>query len=315
MRRASKHTDNGNPLRLVNFSDFPVDDRFPQIKGKLFLADNFDTEDVTEDKQFQSGESRGVGIPVQLSMTLIFFCVKGSLKLKINLQEYELTSCMAATLVVGSFMEIIEFSNDFKGAVLAVATDFLNISEDIKMGMAVYRHAADVPLYKFNDKHMKETEEIYHMMKRKLLDKDFMYREQVAKAYLDLFRYNGFQSFYERSLTLNNRQNARTRKDELFVKFIDLVQKHYRENRLVIFYAEKLCITPKYLSSVIYDYSGKYATQWIDEYVIMDAKALLRSSNNTIKEICIILNFANQSLFAKYFKHHTGMTPREFRKS
>ena len=52
-------------------------------------------------------------------MTLIFFCVKGRLRIKINLQEYELTSRMSATLVVGSFMEIIEFSNDFKGAVMA----------------------------------------------------------------------------------------------------------------------------------------------------------------------------------------------------
>ena len=49
MQPASTYTDNGNPLRLINFNDFPVDDRFPQIKGKLFLADNFDTEDVTED--------------------------------------------------------------------------------------------------------------------------------------------------------------------------------------------------------------------------------------------------------------------------
>ena len=314
MQPASTYTDNGNPLRLINFNDFPVDDRFPQIKGKLFLADNFDTEDVTEDERFQSSKSRGVGIPFQLSMTLIFLCVKGSLKIKINLQEYELTSSMAATLVVGSFMEIIEFSNNFKGAVLAVAPDFINLSEDIKTSLAVYRHAADVPLYKFNEKHMKETEEIYHMMKRKLLDKNFQYREQVAKAYLALFRYNGFQSFYERSMMVKE-HNVRTRKDDLFAKFIDMVQKHYRENRQVIFYADKLCISPKYLSSVIHDYSGKYATQWIDEYVIMDAKALLRSSNNTIKEICSILNFANQSLFAKYFKQHTGMTPREFRNS
>ena len=314
MHSASRHTDNGNPLRLVNFNDFPVDDRFPQIKGKLFLADNIDTVDIEEDEQFQAGKSRGIGIPVQLSMTLIFFCVKGSLKLKINLQEYELTSHMAATLVVGSFMEIIEFSNDFKGAVLAVAPDFMNFSDDVKMGLAVYRHAAGAPLYKFNDQHMKETEEIYRMMKRKLLDKNFQYREQVAKAYLDLFRYNGFQSFYERS-QMTQEHDIRTRKDDLFARFIDTVQKHYRENRQVIFYADKLCISPKYLSSVIHEYSGKYATEWIDEYVIMDAKALLRSSNNTIKEICSILNFANQSLFAKYFKQHTGMTPREFRNS
>lgn len=314
MQTASTHTDNGNPLRLINFNDFPVDERFPQIEGKLFLADNIDVEDTNEEEQFQAGKSRGVGIPVQLSMTIIFFCVKGSLRLKINLHEYELTSRMAATLVVGSFMEIQEFSKDFKGAVLAVAPDFMNFSEDIKMGLALYRHAADAPLYKFNEEQMKETTALYHMMKHKLLDKNYQYREQVAKVYIDLFRYNGFQSLYEKS-QMAHEPDTLTRRDDLFMKFIETVQQYYRQNRQVIFYADKLCISPKYLSSVIHDYSGKYATEWIDEYVIMDAKAMLKSSHNTIKEICSILHFANQSLFAKYFKQHTGMTPREFRKS
>lgn len=314
MQTASVHIDNGNPLRLVNFNDFPVDERFPQIEGKLFLADNIDTEDIDNERQFQVGKSTGIGIPVQLSMNVIFFCVKGSLKLKINLQEYELTSRMAATLVVGSFMEIIEFSNDFHGAVLAVAPDFMNFSDDVKMGLAVYRHAADAPLYKFTEEQMKETTELYRMMKHKLLDKNFLYREQVAKAYLDLFRYNGFQSLYEKS-QMAQEPDMRTRRDDLFMKFIETVQQYYRQNRQVIFYADKLCISPKYLSSVIHDYSGKYATEWIDDYVIMDAKAMLKSSNNTVKEICSILHFANQSLFAKYFKQHTGMTPREFRNS
>ena len=82
----------------------------------------------------------------------------------------------------------------------------------------------------------------------------------------------------------------------------------------MIFYANLLCITPKYLSSVIHEVSGKYATEWIDEYVIFEAKALLKNYNITIKEICQKMNFSTQSMFAKYFKKHTGQTPRDFRK-
>jgi YesN/AraC family two-component response regulator len=104
-----------------------------------------------------------------------------------------------------------------------------------------------------------------------------------------------------------------TRKDEIFHMFIREVEKNYKMERNVTFYADKLCISPKYLSSVIHDVSGRYATEWIDGFVILESKAMLKSNGNTIKEICNKLNFANQSFFAKYFKQHTGLTPKEYR--
>ena len=85
--------------------------------------------------------------------------------------------------------------------------------------------------------------------------------------------------------------------------------------RNVKYYADILCISPKYLSTVIHRVSGKYATEWIDNYVILESKALLRGCGMSVKEVCHKLNFPNQSFFAKYFKHHTGLTPREYKNS
>lgn len=80
------------------------------------------------------------------------------------------------------------------------------------------------------------------------------------------------------------------------------------------FMQDKLCVTAKYLSLISKEVSGQPAGNWIDEYVILEAKTLLKSSQMSIQEIADSLNFANQSFFGKYFKHHTGISPKEYRK-
>ena len=81
------------------------------------------------------------------------------------------------------------------------------------------------------------------------------------------------------------------------------------------FYADKLYISPKYLSLIIKESTGRSAAEWIDEYVILEAKNLLRFSGKNIQQIAYELNFTNQSSFGKYFKHLTGMSPSEFQRS
>ena len=91
--------------------------------------------------------------------------------------------------------------------------------------------------------------------------------------------------------------------------------KHYKEKREVSFYAKMLCITPKYLTTIIKTVSGKSAKDWILEYVILEIKALLRDSSLNIQEIVLKTNFANQSSLGRFFRKHTGMSPSEYRKS
>jgi len=92
-----------------------------------------------------------------------------------------------------------------------------------------------------------------------------------------------------------------------------LVENHYKEHRGLEFYADKLFITPKHLSKVVKTTSGKPANEWIDEYVVLEAKALLKSTNMTVEQISNELNFPSQSFFGKYFKRVTGMSPREYK--
>ena len=113
----------------------------------------------------------------------------------------------------------------------------------------------------------------------------------------------------------NTTSQTTSRSRMIFDQFIKLVSEYHTKYRNVGFYADKLCLTPKYLSKLIKTASGRSAPEWIDAYVILEAKNLLKYSDITIKEIVYRLNFPNQSVFYKFFKARTGMTPSDYRNS
>lgn len=100
-----------------------------------------------------------------------------------------------------------------------------------------------------------------------------------------------------------------------FREFIRMVRKQFRYEHTVRFYANKLCISPKYLSLIVRETSGKTAAQIIDDFLLLEAKNLLRFSGKNIQQIAFELNFSNQSSFGKFFKNLTGMSPTEFQNS
>ena len=105
------------------------------------------------------------------------------------------------------------------------------------------------------------------------------------------------------------------RRHDYVREFVKLVHLHYTRERAVSFYADKLFISPKYLSLLVKEATGRSAAKWIDEFVLMEAKNMLRFSGKNIQQVAYALNFPTQSSFGKYFKHLTGMSPTEYQKS
>lgn len=99
------------------------------------------------------------------------------------------------------------------------------------------------------------------------------------------------------------------------MQFLQLLSLHYKEHREVGFYADKLNMTGKYMTTLVKKASGKPALEWIEDYVILEAKAQLSSTVNTIQQIAYDLNFPTQSLFGRYFKRAVGMSPSDYRAS
>ena len=109
--------------------------------------------------------------------------------------------------------------------------------------------------------------------------------------------------------------SGQSRSNRVFEEFLLLVSEFHMRERSVSFYAEKLCLTPKYLAKLVKNATGKSASDWIDGYVILEAKNMLRYSPMPVKDIVSRLNFPDAPTFHKYFKLRTGMTPARYRKS
>jgi AraC-like DNA-binding protein len=145
---------------------------------------------------------------------------------------------------------------------------------------------------------------------------DAHFKKEMVNALISAGLYHVLSVWFK-SLTQNPPQNhaPSSRSRVIYENFLKLVTEYHTQYRNVGFYADKLSLTPKYLSKLVKNESGRSAPEWIDAYVILEAKNLLKHSNIAIKEIVYKLNFPNQSVFYKFFKMRTGMTPSEYRNS
>ena len=120
----------------------------------------------------------------------------------------------------------------------------------------------------------------------------------------------------QRRLELEQKVPAHSARAQATVdRFIRLVTEHHMTEHYLAFYAKKLGITPKYLSKLVRDVTGQSAPEWMDSFLVLEAKNMLKYSNMAIKEIVYKMQFPDQSSFYKFFKLHTGMIPSEYRKS
>jgi YesN/AraC family two-component response regulator len=149
----------------------------------------------------------------------------------------------------------------------------------------------------------------FNMLKRVMQVNDHPYRIEVARHLTLAFFYGAYVDLHK----LDDNKKKMSHHELLVEKYLNLVQTHYKAERGLEFYANKLCVTPKHLSKVIKATSDKPANDWIDEHVALEAKALLKSTNMTVEQISDELNFPSQSFFGKYFKRVTGMSPREYK--
>ena len=150
----------------------------------------------------------------------------------------------------------------------------------------------------------------YHNQILKELQRtDNIFRRQTARALITAMLYKVCDIYGK--LVVNH--EPQTRKDDVFRKFLKLLNENFLEHKNVAWYAEQLFITPKYMSMVIKDVSGQTANDWIQSCVVQEAKRLLKNSNMNVQQIALTLQFPSQSFFGKFFKNVTGMSPSQYR--
>lgn len=289
---------------LSNFDNISRIYGVNHIGNEFIMIDNLDDNPIPEDI-----DSVFVKYPIRVTCNTVFFCVQGTLTVKINLHEYKISVNETLTILPGSIMEFVDSSVDIHIALISFSNDYFSPIEQIEESMNISQIVSMNPKISLTEPLMRECINIYLKMKEKLKQEDNPFRKFSLKAYSYVLCAISFELLVTKPL---EKISNTDRPMSLYDRFIELVQRDFRRHRTIQYYAGVLNISPKYFSALIKKVSGKSAGKWIDEYVLLEAKALLKSRRYTVQQVSDMLSFPNQSFFAKYFKAHTGYTPTKY---
>ena len=257
--------------------------------------------------------------PVRFDGYILFFLRKGHFSLDVNLNTYDIHENSLLMVVPGNIVKLSAYKEDHIGDAellfALVSKEFLSsIRFDFNKVFQDTIRMWKNPCITLQGEEL-ELAEDYFRLTRKILSSHQTNKKEILGSLLTSFTYVTLD-VWTRQLASARSEESQTsaRVNQVFERFIELVTEYHNQERGMAFYADKLCLTPKYLSKLVKLSSGRSAPDWIDSFVILEAKNLLKYSDKPIKEIVYLLNFPNQSVFYKFFKAHTGMTPSEYRK-
>lgn len=263
-------------------------------KGNLFVFPD-PLRSMTEMFRFPHRlEGGGVGL-----------CLKGKCRLSINLNTYEVRENDLIVFTPYSIVQLEDRSDGHTGCALLFTDVFVENLASTPALFSFSLRAQEQPVLALSDEERENLLEYFRFIRNRATR-----RENILQSLL-LALVQEISLLYESRG--RKRETSVSRREELVKRFFQLVMRHFKTERRVSFYADKLCLTPKYLSTLVRRTSGKTASQWIDRAVLIYAKALLKSSRLSIQQVADELNFPNPSFFGRFFKQHTGTTPRRYR--
>ena len=246
--------------------------------------------------------------PDQLTIIL---CTGGRKELQINFADYTLTPGSLAFIYPNSMWRPLATSSDFEAhyfSIQGTSAKEWNAFIDLDTVFSLSSYIAKHPHTQLS---LDETQ----VMTQYLTLLKCRYEEN-AQAIIIRFILSAFTLELNRIFTAREKSDRSkiSRQEDILWKFLTLLKQYHKEERTVNFYADKMCISPKHLSSVIKQMSHKTAHEIIADFVTMTAKRLLKTTTMSIQEISDELNFANQSFFGKFFKQNTGQSPSAYRR-
>lgn len=282
--------------------------------NELFISDNInDNEGYSNIHERLKNSSLIItSHPFKIKFSIAILCLGGSIKIRSNMSEYKLTKNDIVIIPAGTIGQYNNISEDCKIVIVAFSMDFLNTNLGTHNTLLNHNLIFKLPILTLNNEEANEFINIYSNIKKYIKEKDDTYKNEIISNYIQIFQYYYYRLLikYEK---FDNNEN-KSRKSRIFDQFMQILEEHHNKERQIGFYADKLCLTPKYLSQVIYEVSGRHASEWIRDFVILEAKALLKSKQYTVQQVSDMLNFANQSFFGVYFKKAVGCSPLTYQK-
>lgn len=279
---------NNRPSKVLNY------------KGKMIVSDHIAQEYLFEE-------------PCRLDAITLLVCIRGRLDYSVNLEQYSSTD---ACILLNMPENIIQFrgSEGLEAYAVLVSTELVeSLPYDLlqRAGalLPVKRHLhAQVPV-----EELRELIPFLNLL-RSALSHPMAETDEVVKSLLQAFLLSvyGLMHAHQKNTEEESVHTIARGTRQLAERFMDLLRRHHQQERMVQYYADRLCVTPKYLSMVVKDFSGKSPSDWISDYVIAEAKSLLHYSQLPPQEVAFRLNFPSTAAFGKFFKQKTGISPRQY---
>ena len=296
-------------FRKINNFDIQLLNSFPGLTvydGQLFLNDNINYHWNSIFKTFPS-------LPAKIRFSVIFLCIEGEGHTRISGKDYTVKANDVIMISLGNIVERISTSADFKAISVAITPDSSLMDFTISSARFLRDALYDPKILHLDKGQSLRLLSFFSSVKNIILnDSDLFKAEAIKGAYIML------ASFLSAQLAIKDEKVVehtvtKWRSNELFRRFLTKLGQNYTFERSVQFYAETLHTSPKYFAQMIYKESGRHAKDWIRDFVIRDAKTMLKSGNYTVQEVSDALHFANQSFFGKYFKEAIGCSPKMFK--
>jgi AraC-like DNA-binding protein len=252
--------------------------------------------------------------PYRMDAVVLVVCTKGEVRLTSQSSEYVVPSgkmlFVSASVtefesVVDSELYLLVFGHDFLTSMNINATFLVNM-------MTVLRHGAHVVDISLSSEALTMMFEDLYMSHEK--SQGNLYAELSLRHLFCSIIYKMYGVVADKSEKVLGDVGVKDRSGEYFERLLKLLSENFREHRTVEFYAEKMNVSSKHLSRVVRSLTDKSVHQWIDEFVVLEIKNMLRYSDMSIQQISYSLNFPNPSFMGQYFKRITGMTPGDYKK-
>lgn len=269
------------------------------IEDDIIIIDNLSDATIPQD-------------PRRMNFIVLALCTEGNATYMLDTQEMSIRKNDVIIILDRQVISNFCASKDLQGHCIMLSIRFFfetirNVSDVSSLLLFSRNH----PVVNLAESEVNTFNNYFYLLKQKAADSENKFRRNVVST-LTLAMFYDLSNVIQRVLeTVGIRQ---TSSEIIFTRFIKLLEQNYKSERRVSWYAQQLCITPKYLSETVKSVSHRTPNEWIDNYVTIEMRVLLRNSSKSIKEIAEELHFANQSFLGKYFKEHVGMSPSEYRK-
>ena len=252
--------------------------------------------------------------PCRIDAFIIGVGTEGETSVSFNLHEFRLKKDSMFIFTPKNILQV-NSQQYFKADVIAISPDFMRrINIDIKNMMPLFLKFVENPALTLTPEESRSMRGMIAQIERETRGPETHFSFDIVSGLIAATIYKvGDIMYHYLAEHPEGQNNSHNRAEEYFKQFTHLLGEHFREERSVGFYARQLCITPKYLTTLIKRISGKSVSEWIDSYVILEAKTLLKYSNMSVQEIAYYLNFPNQSFFGSYIKRNAGLSPSQYK--